>query len=108
MAIVTLPLRSDLSAYSFQVELDAKSYGFVFRWNEREGAWYFDIYDGEGELLRAGMKVVIDFPLIVRATSKDLPPGKLFAVDTSGALDAPGLEDLGARVQVVYYEASEL
>lgn len=107
MAVVTLPLRADLSSYSFQVELDRKSYGFVFRWNEREGAWYFDILDGGGVLLRAGMKVVLDFPLLIRATNVDLPPGQFFAVDTSGALEAPGLEELGARVQIVYYEASE-
>lgn len=106
MAVVTLPLRPDLNAYSFQTELEGITYGFRFRWNEREAGWYFDLYDGEGVLLRASNRVVIDFPLLVRARGGAYPPGQFFAVDT-GTDGDPGLNDLGARVQALYYESNE-
>jgi hypothetical protein len=108
MAVVTFPMRADLPSYGFQLELEGRSYGFVFRWNERESAWYFDVLDGDGELLRSGLKIVLDFPLFLRARSSAMPPGQLFAVDTGATGLDPGLNELGARVQLVYYESSEL
>lgn len=107
MAIVTLPMRPDLPNYGFQVDLEGVSYGFVFRWNDREGSWYFDLLDGEGVTLRAGVKLVLDFPLFLSIASARRPPGQLFAVDTSNTGAEPGAHDLGVRIQLVYYESSE-
>lgn len=105
MSTVALPLRTDLPHYDFTTELDGKSYTFVMKWNEREEAWYMDLYDSTNTLVIASRKIVIGWPLTNRYQDETLPPGTLIAVDTSNANQDPGLEDLGERVEIWYIEA---
>lgn len=107
--IVDLPITQDGSWFQFSIELDQVSYGFEFRWNEREGCWYLTLRDGEGNALVSSRKVVIG-PLFrnFRGTAGVMQTGDVYVVDTSGTgLDA-GLEDLGRRVVLTYASDSEL
>lgn len=103
-----MPLRTDVSHYSFEIELDSRLFGFEFRWNTRDAAWFINVFDGDGVLLRAGIKVVLGLPLMARAVSPDFPSGELLAVDTTDSGVEAGLSDLGARVQLLYVEAADL
>lgn len=108
MAVIELPLRPDLPHYSFSLELEGRAFVFVFRWNARAAAWLFDVSDAEGNLLLAGRRLVLDWPLLARFTDPRLPRGELVAQDTTGKRAAPGLADLGARVKVLYFDAADL
>lgn len=90
-----------------QVELDGVTYTLGLQWNERDGAWYLSISTAEGELLVAGRKVVLDALLLSRYRDARLPRGALMAIDTSGELEEPGLEDLGVRVKLLYFTEAE-
>lgn len=105
---VTLPLRSDLPHFDVQVTLDELTYTLEFRWNGRDSAWYMDVRDENGEPIQNGVKVVVDMPLGKRTRNQDFPKGYFFAVDSSGEQLDPGLEDLGDRVQIYYFEESDL
>jgi hypothetical protein len=105
---VTLPLRPDLTHYDFGISLDGTSYLLELRWNTREEAWYLDIRLEDGTDVVLGIKVVVDFILGRRSQHPARPPGVFFAVDTSGRRQDPGISDLGARVQLLYFEAAEL
>lgn len=108
---VALPLLTDLGAtphYSFQCELESVKYSFEFIWNDRDGAWYMQVGDGEENILAGSIRVILGLPLLGRFRDARLPPGQLLAVDTSNQdLDA-GLEDLGSRVAIYYFTQAEV
>lgn len=107
MATLTLPLRSDLEAFEFESELDGVTFGFSFLWNPRDSFWSFDLLNGDGDVLQAGVRAVIGLPLMWRALGDDLPAGTLIFVDTARTDLEPGVADLGARVQLLYIDAAE-
>lgn len=98
--IASLPNRTNLVNYRFRVALSGVVFGFRFYFNRRDQHWYFDMTDAAGVLLRAGMKVVADFPLLRQWTQQNRPDGELSSI---AATDTdPGLEDLGALALLVY------
>ena len=107
MSVFILPCRSDSAHYGFTTELDGVSYGFEFRWNVRDAAWYMTVLTGEDEIIVTGVKVVVDLPLAVRCKDARMPPGRFLAYDTSGQQLNPGLTDLGERVQLSYLDSDE-
>lgn len=108
MATLEIPVDSVDAHYDLQVTLDGVALIHEYRWNARSEAWYIDILTADGEVIVAGRKVVIDWPLMMygfRDSDDRLPRGELFAIDTSGAGLRPGRNDLGGRVKVYYSEA---
>lgn len=109
MPVVSLPLQPSNPNYRVGTTLDGEAFLFDMRWNERDQAWYMDILldDDEETPLRRGVKVVIGSLLGNRCTSSRFPKGALVVVDTSGERRDAGLDDLGTRVQVHFFPASE-
>lgn len=107
MSVLVMPTRTDLPHYSFSIELEGVTYGFEFRWNLRDSAWYFDISDSSGTPLITGRKVALGAPLLRRFVLPGLPPGELVAYDSSGKGQEAGIDELGARVLLLYWESSE-
>lgn len=107
--ILDLPVQQDGSWFEFSVELDQVTFGFEFRWNEREACWYVTLKDGEGNAIVSGRKVVIG-GLFRKFRSRSGAPqlGDVYVTDTSGAGVDAGLEDLGRRVKLTYSSDSEL
>ncbi len=114
--VITLPTRTDLNWYTFGITLDGIQYTFEFYWNGRansgltavgtSGSWFFSLYDVSGNLLIAGIRVVLDLPLLFRYTAVEgLPAGVLCAQDTSGQELEAGQNDLGSRVHLNYFPA---
>ncbi len=108
MGAYLLPLRSELTHYDFEVELEGRTYGFELRWNERDGGWYLSVFTGEEEPLLTGRRVVLGFPLLGRSRDARMPPGELEAIDTTGSGKEPGLSELGVRVQLLYTDSGDL
>jgi hypothetical protein len=103
--MLVLPTRTDTARYSFETELDGKTFTFEFEWNDRDLGWYMTILDASGVTLLAGRRVVIRAPLTGRYRDSRLPPGHLEAIDTSGADAEAGYGDLGDRVKLCYTPA---
>lgn len=106
---LTIPLTPEGSDhFAFTAELDGVTYGFEFLWGYRDSKWYFSVNDAEGEPIVSHRKAVVSFPLLARFKREDLPPGALLLQDTAGGSEDPALDDLGTRVQLLYYTAAEL
>ena len=106
MALIAIPVTNDPWS-EVTVSLDGSVYLLAFRWNTREGAWFMDISDANGDLLKPGIKLVCDWPLTsLRDTDPGLPPGMLSVFDQGGAQVDPTLDDLGTRVLLLYEEAN--
>ncbi len=94
--------------YSEIVPLDGIEYLFDFAWSERESCWYFDLSDQDENPIAQLVRVVVSFPLLRRFRDARLPPGFLYAADTSGAgRDVEAQGDLGARVLLCYLTSDD-
>ncbi|GAH17648.1 unnamed protein product, partial [marine sediment metagenome] len=66
MPVTIIPIldAGTVGAFSFTVDLEGVDFQFDFQYNDRESAWYFDLLDADANMLRAGIKCVINFPLL--------------------------------------------
>lgn len=79
------------------------------RWNQREEAWYLDVYAEDDETpIARGLKIVTSWPLGRRATDDRMPVGVLMAVDTLGDEAEATLDTLGAAVELRFYSPDEI
>lgn len=108
MAVLRLPLRSDQPHFDFTVSLDGTAYKFLFRWNTRGSVWYMSVSLDDDTPLFMGVAVVVNWPLGYRCRHPQKPKGLLMAFDDANTKKDPGLNDLGARVNVLYFDASEV
>jgi hypothetical protein len=94
--------------FDVQVTLEDVTYTLELRWNVRSSAWYMNVLDAEGvTMLQAGIKLVADWMLASYSVGAQ-PPGAFVARDTSGQGIDPTLEDLGTRVQLLYFSTEDL
>lgn len=103
--IVDLPVRSDLPAYSFKIELEGVVYTLRFRWNERMARWIFDIADEQGQDLVVGLPVHTDVDIKGRFRQSTVPPGLFVAYDETGAQRNPDRSNFGGEVKFFYQES---
>lgn len=106
MAILELPIRSDLSAYTFQVQLESAIYQFEFRFNQRLNRWIMDIEDQNGVDVLIGIPMLTDADLIGRFVMDGRPPGKLLAYDESGQNQNATQFDFGNPISLLYDEST--
>jgi hypothetical protein len=105
MATVTIPTRTDETAfYSMRVPLNGVEFLLAFKWNTREGAWYFTISDAAGVPIRSGVKVTLGPGLLRSCVDVRRPRGEFIAVDTTGQGQEAGFTDLGDRVLLTFVE----
>jgi hypothetical protein len=105
---VNISLTPGLPFFDLQMTLDDVAYTLQFRWNVRCERWFMDILDEQAStLLQAGICLVADFPLTAVRTGRT-PPGIFVALDTSGAGLDPTIDDLGTRVQLIYFTEEEI
>lgn len=103
-----LPFFPSVPLYQVSTTLEGVQYVFDVRWNGRARAWYFDISTEDGSVIQRAVKVVLGAPLAKRVADARMPPGVLFAIDTTDTGTEAGLNDLGTRVQVQYYTLDEI
>ena len=105
---IQIPLIPEEFFYRVSTVLDERDYIFDVRWNARDSGWYFDLYDADGDLIRAGIKIMMSAFLGARSADPRYPAGTFIASDLSNeGRDATYL-DLGVRVVVLFYTVEEL
>lgn len=108
MAVFRLPLDAVAPNYRMSITLDDTPYIFDVRWNGRDGAWYFDLYDIVEAPILVGIKIVLGAVLGVRSKDVRFPTGALYAVDLSGDGRDATIDDLGTRVVVFYNDRAQV
>lgn len=111
MAVLVVPTSPDSPNYVQRTTLDGREYLLRVLHNARENVWYMTILDTEEQVIKAGIKVVTNWPL-TRKFKHDvrMPPGEFFAISQTRDRSSPKLGELGAdqRVRLFYFEQSEL
>lgn len=106
MALLELPVRSDLKAYSFKIDLDGAIYTLSFRFNQRMQRWFMDIATEDEIELINGIELLTDVILNNQYVVNGAPPGFFICEDTTGESKIAGVDDLGNDVRLLYQEAT--
>lgn len=106
MAILEIPVRSDIPAYQFQISLDGTTFTLHFRFNTRLDRWVMDIHDIDDVEIIQGAVLLYGLPLFDRYKIASLPVGRFILSDETGEERNPGRDDLGDDFKLLYQEAS--
>lgn len=106
MALVLPTLTDGTEAYDQRTQLEGIEYLWSFRYNLRRELWTFSLQALSGAPILTGQTVYVGVRLNRRAVGG--PPGVLIAVSETDDLDPPMLEELGARVKLMYLTAAEV
>ena len=79
--ITELPLYSD-PHFSYSVSLEKVNRALEFKWNSRTSTWSFNVVNDNGEVVVQGIKLVLNYPILVdyRLAEKGLT-GYFFLAD---------------------------
>jgi hypothetical protein len=91
-----------------QAQLGDVFFTVEWRWNGRDGAWYFALSDIDAVRIVSGVRVMLNMDLLLGVSDARRPDGVIAVVDPAGRSIEPGLHDLGTRVKVVYIPRAEL
>ncbi len=110
MSAFTIPcLPGGVAHWTQSTALDGVDFILTFDWNQRMGRWSLTLATGQGVVLRAGVVLNVGTLLLRGLTTPGRPAGELVVVDTLGRGDIePGFADLGARFELVYFDAAEV
>ncbi len=100
-----IPLISTDTDYKVQVSLDQDLFILRFRYNLRDEAWFFSMYDSAQNPLLVGKRLVKDGQLTIRRTGNK-PLGELVCI-SSKIDDVPTQTQLGSDALVIYISESE-
>lgn len=86
-------------------------------WNERDSCFYLDLYDSGRVPIWLGQRIVVGWRMWNQCVDPRKPPGELMALDSSNKdldatltvnSDGTIVSELGGRVRLIYFTASEL
>ena len=90
MAVIIIPLRSDIFQYTFTKELEGVVYKFTIGYNLRTNSWKFDIGNEiKGLRLCGGVNLLKPFYHL------NVPPGELRIIDLDNNNSDPNKTNLG-------------
>lgn len=99
--IYQIPPATTDQAFTQETTLDGVVYKFVFRWNVRESAWYFDLKTTDDVVLAGGLKLVAGASLLRYIVDSRRPPGVLLVQGV------PTVDNLGADAVLLYMDEEE-
>lgn len=103
-----IPLIPTTPNYRVGTTLNGTNVVLDVRWNGRDEAWYMDILTEEGDPIRLGVKLVLGAVIAGRVTSALFPRGYIMAADLTGKGQDAGLDEMGDRVQVLFFSPEEV
>lgn len=110
--LLTAPIRTDRPELTFRVRLDGVIYSMRLAYMRRHvqtvGTWVLDIRDSVGNPVVLGIRVVEGIDLLAPYRARDVPPGILRCVDTTGADTDPTRTGLLGAQRLVYRPIADI
>ena len=106
MAWLEIPTRTDISAYTYRIQLEGVTYQLTFTFNDRMNIWFMALGDNLGNKILDDIPLAVNWDILGRFAFSGLPPGKFYAFATDGVASDPARFDLGGRVKLLYKEST--
>lgn len=106
MAILEIPVRSDIPAYSFQITLEGTVFTLHFRFNTRLDRWVMDVNNVDDVRIVTGVPLLYGLPLLDRYKYEGLPLGRFVISDETGEKRNPTRDGLGDDFKLLYREST--
>jgi len=106
MAIIEIPVRSDIPAYSFQITLEGTVFTLRFRFNTRLDRWVMDVNDVDDLPIITGVPLLYGLPLLDRYKLSNLPLGQFVIIDETGEERNPPRDSFGEDFKLLYKEST--
>jgi hypothetical protein len=90
----TVPTLQNFADYTEIVQLGGTTYRLRFAYNGRDSSWYVSLLGAGGDLLIAGVRVRLEWPLLRQHVGGELPLGELIVLDLLRSRAEPGRDDL--------------
>jgi len=100
--LIEIPITVQGPWFEFSMDIDETTYLFEFQYNDRINRWFMTIKDINGTVLYAGIKLLINTPLIQNVVVAGLFPYWLFVMNDSKSLVEPNFETLGADSKLYF------
>lgn len=104
--ILEIPIDSQQTDHEFSIELERVVYLLRFQFNFRANRWTMTVKAENGDVLVAGVPLVVNWPLLNRFRKTDLPPGTFFVMDSSGNDSEPTELSFGSTHKLLYAEST--
>ena len=102
-----IQVRPSVPDQEFSSILGGKVYRFRVRWNRKAARWSMSVSEENGTAIVSGVALVLGAYLGRRSVHPLFRDGILTLWDTNKTQIEPGLDDLGARVQLRYFTRDE-
>jgi len=103
-----ITLFPEFARFKQNVILDDVQYTLKFDYNGRGDFWSMSFWTLDDELICGGLKVVLNYELIRLYKGYGLPPGEMYALDTTDTEVDVDRDNFGHNVQILYTPESEL
>ncbi len=107
MTIFELPLRNDLTWYSFKTSLSGEIFTLELRYNTRMQRWIMDIEDPSGNVILAGIPLLIQINLTAQYPELALPVGTFVTVDETDTDTQPTQYSFGVSNALLYLDPTQ-
>jgi len=107
--MITVPTLAGFADYTEIVQLGGITYRLRFTFNSRAASWFLNILGAGGDVLVAGIRVRLEWPLAMQHVQATLPDGELIVLDLVASRVEPGRDDLRDDVApLTFVPSSEL
>lgn len=101
------PELTEASFIPFGAVLNDVEYQFELQWLDRMQYWTLTFIDSRREEILSNIRVVAGTDMLGPYNDPRLPPGQLFAQDTTNRYEDPGRDDWRERHVLLYVEPEE-
>lgn len=93
--MIRIPVLTPFADHTEIVQLAGTTYRLRFAYNGRARSWFLSILGAGGDVLVAGIRVRLEWPLARQHVGATLPSGELLVLDTVASREEPGRDVLG-------------
>jgi len=110
-----VPIDNTFAALSEEIDLDLSSFRFIFVFNSRFNFWVMEIQNRDQETIIAGVKLVLNYSLVLQYVGRSLPLGEEYCIDTTDTVITIDRDNIGTNpenidqlVQLIYLTEADI
>lgn len=94
--MIVIPVLRAFADHTEIVQLGGTTYRLRFLWNGRANSWFLTVLGAGGDVIIAGLRVRLEWPLARQHVQVKLPVGELLVIDTVASREEPGRDVFGS------------